>query len=347
MSTSTVRYRHYLGGVLTDVTSAKLSDPTAAFGVKRNDTDAVVVADDTTMTKDATGTYSYSFTDPANDLEYTAYVEVVFNGETDHVERVFDGPTTTTATSDVEWTANSLSAQLRGELDMDPDAAGGAVPDRLKNVVKEAGIGLWREQDWRFKLKLGTLTTVKNQNNYDPPTDFHELAQRELNDTSSTTAWSMLIFTSNPIVYQKYYDMDPDQESGTPRVAVIQQKSGSAHDWEILLTPPPKGVMIYKYWYSIWDPWASGDLSDDSAPKWPLTFSHGWHLNSLWKAQQMFRGDERWKDSKAIFEDWLAKQIRENDETLTTKNLEPTLRGYNDFGWEYRTGDATSALPGI
>ena len=71
--------------VLTDATSVKLSDPTGTYGIKRNDTDAVVVNDDTAMTKSATGTYEYSFTD-IDDIAYTAYVEVVYDGLTDHYE---------------------------------------------------------------------------------------------------------------------------------------------------------------------------------------------------------------------------------------------------------------------
>ena len=69
-------------GVLTDVTSAKLSDPTGTYGVKRNDTDAVVVADGTAMTKQSTGVYTYTFTEPTTDLVYTYYVEWVYDGET-------------------------------------------------------------------------------------------------------------------------------------------------------------------------------------------------------------------------------------------------------------------------
>src|SRR5688500_6898523 len=72
-------------GVVTNVTSAKLSDPTGTYGVKRNDTDAVVVADGTNMTNSATGVYEYSFED-VQDVAYTAYVEFVYAGSTFHFE---------------------------------------------------------------------------------------------------------------------------------------------------------------------------------------------------------------------------------------------------------------------
>ena len=85
--------------VLTNPTSVKLSDVTATFGVKRNDTSAVVVADDTSMTNVSTGVYSYTFTDPADDLTYTYGIEIVYDGETYHIEDTVTGPTSDTASS--------------------------------------------------------------------------------------------------------------------------------------------------------------------------------------------------------------------------------------------------------
>ena len=72
--------------VATDATSVVLSDPTGTYGVKRNDNDAVVVADGTAMTKMATGTYQYSFDEPAEGLSYTAYLEIVYDGDTYWIE---------------------------------------------------------------------------------------------------------------------------------------------------------------------------------------------------------------------------------------------------------------------
>lgn len=85
MATRIISKEFMVEGVLTNVTSAKLSDPTGTYGVKRNDTDAVVVADDTDMTNSATGVYDYSFTD-VQDVAYTAYVEFVYAGVTYHFE---------------------------------------------------------------------------------------------------------------------------------------------------------------------------------------------------------------------------------------------------------------------
>jgi len=84
--TKTINRTWKVGGVLTAVTTAKLSDPTGTYGVKRNDTDAVVVADGTAMTNVSTGIYQSSFEEPEAGLSYTAYVEFVYGGSTYHFE---------------------------------------------------------------------------------------------------------------------------------------------------------------------------------------------------------------------------------------------------------------------
>lgn len=71
MSTVTLTFEFYVDGSLTDATSVVLRDPTGAYGVKRDDTDATVVAADTAMTHSGTGLYTYVMTEPAAGLTYT------------------------------------------------------------------------------------------------------------------------------------------------------------------------------------------------------------------------------------------------------------------------------------
>lgn len=81
----TIRRTWKVEGTLTNATSAKLSDPTGTYGVKRDDTDATVVADDTAMSNPSTGVYEYTFSATAG-VAYTAYVEIVYGGATYHLE---------------------------------------------------------------------------------------------------------------------------------------------------------------------------------------------------------------------------------------------------------------------
>lgn len=99
MSDTVITKHFYVAGVLTDPTSIKLSDPTGTYGVRRSDTQAVVVADDTAMTKISTGIHQHTFTDPAYDLTYEYYIEVVHDGETYHYNATKAGTVTLTIAS--------------------------------------------------------------------------------------------------------------------------------------------------------------------------------------------------------------------------------------------------------
>jgi hypothetical protein len=90
-TTTTITFVWKVNGVPTDVTSAVLADPTDAYGVERTDNNAVVVVADTPLVKTATGTYAYTFTDPAGGLTYHYYVKVVYDGVTYHVEKQQSG----------------------------------------------------------------------------------------------------------------------------------------------------------------------------------------------------------------------------------------------------------------
>ena len=73
-------------GVRTDATSAKLSDPTGTYGVKENVSGDIIVADGTDMTRTGVGTYEYPFEDEVG-IAYTAYIEIVYDGDTRYVEK--------------------------------------------------------------------------------------------------------------------------------------------------------------------------------------------------------------------------------------------------------------------
>lgn len=91
MSTLTKTFR--VDGILTDMGDVYLSSADEAYGIRRNDTGAVVIADGTQMTAVSTGVYVYTFTDPAYGLSYTYVLEFTYGGETHHIAGEFDGPT--------------------------------------------------------------------------------------------------------------------------------------------------------------------------------------------------------------------------------------------------------------
>lgn len=82
MATRTIRRTWMVDEVLTDVTSAVLSDATGTYGIKKNSDSSVIVADGTAMTHSGTGIYEYSFVEPEEGVAYTAWIEIVYNGQT-------------------------------------------------------------------------------------------------------------------------------------------------------------------------------------------------------------------------------------------------------------------------
>ena len=88
MST-TLTFTTTLESALTNATSVTLSNSDATIGIKRNDTNAVVVSAGTALTNPSAGTYVYEFTAPTEVVFYTAYLKVVASGSTIYHTVVF------------------------------------------------------------------------------------------------------------------------------------------------------------------------------------------------------------------------------------------------------------------
>jgi len=76
-----------LGAAIVFDTAPQLSSPNADFGLKRLDTEAVVVSDGTSYTHVSGGKYAATFTEPADDLIYRYYVECEYGDITYYLPR--------------------------------------------------------------------------------------------------------------------------------------------------------------------------------------------------------------------------------------------------------------------
>jgi hypothetical protein len=80
-------------GNLTDADSVPtLTEKTGTYGIKRNDSGAIVVAANTAMTKSATGIYTYEFSPPVTLIQYTAWIRVVYKRKISYREVLFIPP---------------------------------------------------------------------------------------------------------------------------------------------------------------------------------------------------------------------------------------------------------------
>lgn len=82
MAVTILRKHFSLDGAWSDPSSVVLSDATGTYGVRRKDTQAVVVAAGTPMVRVGDGLYRYYWSDPAAGLTYEYAVTYVIDGET-------------------------------------------------------------------------------------------------------------------------------------------------------------------------------------------------------------------------------------------------------------------------
>src|SRR5688572_14600986 len=137
MSTTTIGFNFKVNGVLTDATSVVLRDPGAAFGVRRKDTLAAVVASGTAVPRTSLGTYSYAFTDPAGGLAYNYWVEAVFSGATYRFEKETSQPASAAAVSYLTVVDADLLAAMLPALTAWPAADAAAKAKALERASSE------------------------------------------------------------------------------------------------------------------------------------------------------------------------------------------------------------------
>jgi len=168
MATRTVRATLKIGGTLVDPTSATLSNEAATMGIVRNDTGASVVAAGTAMTKESTGKYYYTFTEPAAGLSYTAYVKFVANGNTYRIEKLLaaSGSGASTAVSFTElqerlaryaFGARSTSSLLSTDI------------EDINACIKDGLQSVYLAHRWSFMRPLVSITTEADEDTYDLP----------------------------------------------------------------------------------------------------------------------------------------------------------------------------------
>ncbi len=154
MSQTQITTNFKIDGVLTAATTAVLSDIAGAFGVKRNDTDAVVVADGVAMNALATGVYEYTFEDPADDLTYTYAFEFTYGtpSETYRLEGVVSGGSDTPNLYDLD-------------ADVEPYVVGQLPSPVLRQMLRKVAADFCMTTEI-WEQELSPMVTVAHQAAY-------------------------------------------------------------------------------------------------------------------------------------------------------------------------------------
>lgn len=126
----TLRFGFTADGNAADATSVTLRSADGVYGVKREDTDQVVVNALTAMTRVATGDYRYTFEPPAAGLLYSWVAEVVYAGATYHFEQLYQDSATAQARC-------VTAAQVREHLRITTDQATDAYLNQLIDAATD------------------------------------------------------------------------------------------------------------------------------------------------------------------------------------------------------------------
>lgn len=158
-------------GVLTNATSVTLSNAAGTIGVVRNDTGASVVAPGTAMPLISTGTYEYTFTEPAPELTYTAWIKIVYAGNTHYFEVDLVGApvpgTPQPLTCNYASLVNEVARQFFGLVPTSSDVISDHVAStqQAADILRAIAKGLqyvYSAYRWSFLRPVVPLTTTAN-----------------------------------------------------------------------------------------------------------------------------------------------------------------------------------------
>lgn len=140
-----------------------LSDPTGAYGVKRSDTSAVVVAAGTAVTSEGAGIYSYTFAEPEPDLLYEYFLRV--QETTPEANQYYIsgrvGQSVQTATLTTLYDVRKRVVDRSGRYDLVSDAENGDYSCAADGIVDAYINDAQRWLDERMTWPKGTLKLWK------------------------------------------------------------------------------------------------------------------------------------------------------------------------------------------
>lgn len=314
MATRIIHRTWSVEGVLTDVTSAKLSDPTGTYGVKRNDTGVAVVADGTAMTKSATGTYEYSFTDAVG-VAYTAFVEFVYGGATYYFEIDYAARS---ATSAAVVSYSSLLERIGHFLF---GVRTGYSADQTSDIVDSISDGLkdvYSAHDWSFFRPKTTITTADGTATYDLPDAYESIESEMTYAPGDSDYYPPIEERHDAEISRRQQDND---ETGRPlyfsiRTVEFDPTVGSRR--QLVLYPTPDDV------YVLYAKMTLRTVPIDAVNQYPVG---GEQISQLILEACLAAAERNYNDAEGIhtkrFQELLPLAIRADQEASSPRTLGP------------------------
>lgn len=211
------------------------------------------------------------------------------------------------------WTLTTLSKQLRGEIDADPDASGGAVPARLINLVKSAYRSLWEGYPWLFRKRRATITVASAGTTVALPSDFEQFDHRHFEESEGK---GLLTITLDTEVFENHRERY-DESGDVPELAILEPATdlSEGFSWILQVSPPADAARTFAIIYYCLAP----ALTDTGDPVWPQPFHEAWELVARSKVYYDYRPanrdpDQVWRHAMGVID----RLTRTNDRPTRT-----------------------------
>jgi hypothetical protein len=331
VASATIRKIFSYEGSPTDMTgTVYLADSTGTYGVKDAVSGAVIVAANTAMTKEATGTYAYTFTAPAG--TYTYGVKYVYQGATAYIPGTIIIPGAAGAT----YTMGAV--EVYNHVIQVLGAVGVSSPKQTAvQVAVQAGLNfLWNYWPWSWRIRQVDIAFSNGINYFDLPTDYESISCPEICRTSPTDNVTRTLI---PRGDRDFWRIAGNTNiSGIPLFyrVVARPASSMSHPYSLEVAPIPDGTYQWpKVEYCVGVPTLEFTGATGTVPEMPPEFYAAWCEAAAWQA------------SKALGRHKLARQLKvEMDETLSdaAKRYDTTFQGGSPQGVEDPYRDAWRLL---
>ncbi len=233
----------------------------------------------------------------------------------------------------MSWSVDSLTEHLLGFVSQDRNAAGGSVPDRATDIVRNELRAVWEAQDWVFRGKVDDLTVATNAATITLPDDYAKSVSGSARDVDHQQT---LRFTGNVARWVRFDSRWRATEKRRPILANVVWDDSEESNWIANISPASDRSMTLPFAYLRrvpvdLDSGHADHRADDEVVAMPNKFSELWKLRATWRIFEAFQRDDREaiRGARADYRRELKAAIEQHNET-TKQPMDVIAAAYFD-----------------
>ncbi len=235
----------------------------------------------------------------------------------------------------MSWSVDTLTEHLLGFVSQDRNAAGGSVPDRATDIVRNELRAVWEAQDWVFRAKAEDLTVAVDATTITLPDDYAKSISASARDVDEAR---VLRFTGNMARWVVFDSQWKGADREHPILANVVWNDSATSNWIANISPASDRALTLPFGYlrrvPVDLPGAHDDhRSDSEVVDMPNKFTELWELRAKWRIFEAFQRDDREAiaDAKADYRREIKAAIEQHNET-TKQEVDVIADGYGDRG---------------